>query len=767
MKKLLLSIAIIAASMCATVASHAQSAEQPLLTIGCLSDLHNEFGLINCDVDNVRLRGTITNTLNAMKEQEHIDMLILGGDYTSDCTIPETNWARVKDLLHDATVATFSVGSDYFPVLYCTGNHDYEVANFDAIPKPYNAARYYDFVMKSDLGELGPDDCFYEDADNGNLGTMRVLAAYHYRINGFDFVVLNCGRHYFKSAWDYNYSDASVEWVADKLDELYARDPDKTVFFVAHLPFPDSNSISNSNKGQSNSDLLKKTLARHPNVVFLYGHDHGSDNAFIRAKTSQRVTRYNTYGYIISAYDDTHIDGLTPGEDEVETPDITTGSFYIINKADGKYLGYDGNNAGTISAKNLSVITEYNSTDATFRFEIGLNGMGQKYLHIGSNGRFSIGDASPIYVYKVTANDGEKITAEKVSTFGPDGDYLIVGRWSDGNSYALTNTLYNPGSANQRLDSDKCALSGTTLTVGASDNVLWHFTANEPAQPTEPGIDITSGSYCIRSVADKGYLNFGTFNVQTETDPVACNITEQEVGVFNISLGQTDRYLFCGTNGRFSGNTTAFPIILYEVDDKAADSITCHKVNAFQLGKQYIVTGLRSGKTYALTNELISAGTSGQRLLSTLVSLDGNQAKVPADDGLLWEFTVLPEAAPSFFSAFMGSMREYNNSIAGAVSVSNSRVVQALMIYVYSDRIVLQMKNYGETGTLNGIDIADQPKAYTVFRPVKKDDSAPSGISSPDTDREQGPEAIYDLHGRRVRKTNNGIYIVNGEKMAY
>lgn len=764
MKKLLLCIAILAAA----IASHAQSTEQPLLTIGCLSDLHNEFGLINCDVDNVRLRGTITNTLNAMKEQEHIDMLILGGDYTSDCTIPETNWARVKDLIHDATMATFPMGSEYFPAIYCTGNHDYEVANFDAIPKPYNAARYYDFVMKSDLGELGPNDCFYEDADNGNLGTMRVLAAYHYKINGFDFVVLNCGRHYFKSAWDYNYSNESVEWVADKLDELYAKDPDKTVFFIAHLPFPDSNSISNSNKGQSNSDLLKKELARHPNVIFLYGHDHGSDNAYIRAKTSQRVTRYNSYGYIISAFDDTHIDGLTPGEDDEEAPDFTTGSFYIINKADGKYLGYDGNNAGTVSAKNLSVITEYNSADTTFRFEVGLNSMGQKYLHIGSSGRFSIGDASPIYVYKVTANDGQTITASKVATFGADGDYLIVAKWSDNNCYALTNTLYNPGSANQRLASDKCAIAGGTLTVAASDNALWRFSTDEPTvQPTEPGIDITSGSYCIRNVADKGYLNFGTFNVETETDPVACNITEQEAGVFNIGLGQTDRYLFCGTNGRFSGNTTAFPIILYEVDAKSADSITCHKASAFQLGKQYIVTGLRAGKTYAVSNELISAGTSGQRLLSVEVALDGELAKVPADDGLLWEFTVLPEAAPSFFSAFMGSMRYYNNSIEGDVSVSNSRVVQAMMIYVYSDRIVFQMKNYGETGTLNGIDIAEQPKPYTVFRSVKRDDSDPSGIASAATDKDKGPGDIYDICGRRVYNVEKGVYIVNGEKVAY
>ncbi|MDE7125603.1 MAG: metallophosphoesterase, partial [Muribaculaceae bacterium] len=356
MKKSILDFTALVVFLCASFVSGAQTTtDKPLLTIGCLSDLHNELGLINGSVDNVRLRGTITNTLNAMKEQENIDMLILGGDYTSDCTVPEQNWARVKDLIHEATQKTFPIGSDYFPVIYCTGNHDYEVANFDAIPKPYNAARYYDFVMKNDIGELPDNECFYEEAPNGNLGTMKVLAAYHYLVNGFDFVVLNCGKHYFKSAWDYNYTDESVQWVSDKLDEIYAKDPDKTVFFIAHLPFPDSNSISNSNKGISNSTKLKKTLASHPNVIFLYGHDHGSDNAYIRMKTSQRVTRYNADGNVISSFDDTHVDGLTQGsssDNGSESSEMSEGSLYVIQRANNKYLGFDGNNAATIEEKN-------------------------------------------------------------------------------------------------------------------------------------------------------------------------------------------------------------------------------------------------------------------------------------------------------------------------------------------------------------------------------------------------------------------------------
>lgn len=769
MKKLFTTIAAIASCLCGPFAADAQQVpgdDNPLLTIGCLSDLHNELGLINGSVDNVRLRGTIVNTLDAMKNDERIDMLILGGDYTSDCTIPETNWARVKDLIHDATKEAFPAGSEYFPVLYCTGNHDYEAANFDQLPKPYNAARFYDFVMKTDIGELADEECYFEDAPNGNLGTMRVLAAYHYVIHGFDFVVLNCGKNYFKSAWDYNYSDESVRWVSDKLDEIYAKDPDKTVFFIAHVPFPDSNSISNTNKGQSNSTLLKQTLARHPNVVFLYGHDHGSDNAYIRSKTSQRVTRYNTDGNVISAFDETHVDGLVQGGDSGDTKDgaeVSEGKFYVVSRADGRNLGYDGHNSATIEQKNLSTITLQNADDGAFYFEIGVNQSGQKYLHIGSGGRFSLGDPTDTYIYKVTSTEGGTISAEKVTAFDTQSDYLLVGNRS-GQYYAMSNRLYNAGSTDQRLESVAVTIAGSTLTVANDETILWGFATDESTQPEEPVGGITKGTYCVRNVGDKGYLTYGTYNAETSTDPVGCNITSSN-GVFNITLGQTDRYLYCGTGGRFSGNLAPFDIAIYEVDSKTGTTITGHKVKALSLDKQYFLTGEKSGVTYAVSSDLYKPGTSDQRMLSAEVTLDGDKAKVAADDNLLWELTTVPEAEPSFFSAFMGSMRYYNNSIEGDVSVSNSRVVQAMMIYVYSDRIVFQIKNYGESGTLNGITIAKNPEPYTVFRTVERDES--SAITTIEAERPATDGAIYDLFGRRVTNPDKGVYIVDGKKVIF
>ena len=56
MKKTLFSFAAFVVAMCATFVAGAQTSDKPLLTIGCLSDLHNQLGLINGSADNVRQR---------------------------------------------------------------------------------------------------------------------------------------------------------------------------------------------------------------------------------------------------------------------------------------------------------------------------------------------------------------------------------------------------------------------------------------------------------------------------------------------------------------------------------------------------------------------------------------------------------------------------------------------------------------------------------------------------------------------------------------
>ena len=122
--------------------------EKPLLTIGCLSDLHNQQELISCAIDSIRVRGNVLNTLAKMKADEDLDIIIMGGDYTSDATIDKAHWERIRDLMRQATRGGFKDTRALKPVLYATGNHDYEVANVDGLPKPYNAADYYPVLQK-------------------------------------------------------------------------------------------------------------------------------------------------------------------------------------------------------------------------------------------------------------------------------------------------------------------------------------------------------------------------------------------------------------------------------------------------------------------------------------------------------------------------------------------------------------------------------------------------------------------------------------------
>ena len=276
----------------------------PVLTFACLSDTHAQEGMISAgNVSDIRLRSSFVNSIDRIRESEMIDAMVLGGDYSSDVTIQETNWKRLRELMAANTVKAFPAGRTRTPVIYTVGNHDFEVANFDKLPKNYVAGDFYTYPMRHQIGYLTQEECFYEMAANALQDSVKLLAAYHYQIGGFDFVVHNCGKYFFKDAWNYRDSQTSCEWVAAKLDEI---DPDgtKTIFYINHLPLPGSRGTT-ANKALLDNNataILTQALARHPGVVYLYGHDHSSNSnmSYITDSVSQRVTEYDSNGRIIT-----------------------------------------------------------------------------------------------------------------------------------------------------------------------------------------------------------------------------------------------------------------------------------------------------------------------------------------------------------------------------------------------------------------------------------------------------------------------------------
>lgn len=491
----------------------ASGSGKPLLTIACVSDIHTQEGwLCNTswadkenayyktkEIKDLRVRESLGEAVKAL-QKENVDVLIVGGDCQSDATVDEEHWREIRRLMATSlrnvkNDAKGNPGVDDIPVLYVNGNHEYEVASTWGAngkgyynwrhTRPFNAGEYYEFPMLSDVGTLAADyDCFYEDAPNDALlttkKTMPVLAAYHYNIKGFDFVVLNCGKHLFHNANNYSYSDESVEWVASKLQQIYADDPTHTkpVFFALHIPFGDSNSVNTSeDKGMSYYDSthrLKQVLAQYPGLVMLYGHDHGQDLAYIRSKTSQRVTRYDTHGHVMATVDgiDTFDKNITTGE-PMKVTDYKGQSVYFHPYSTkqtttlgvkGTYLAASAAPQRTLAHLNtLSACTIYPEPDGAISLRLGDGSQ-----HLAFNNGFGLSSAEhlKLFLYRVDI-DGDNFTITRVQEAENDKLYLI----------ASATSVY-------RVGGTKTLPAADTYSVDTYNQFFWRAELPEAAQPS-------------------------------------------------------------------------------------------------------------------------------------------------------------------------------------------------------------------------------------------------------------------------------------------
>jgi hypothetical protein len=746
--------------------------EKPLLTLACISDIHTERSLVDCtNLEDISLRGSFTRTLARIKRDEKIDVMLLGGDNTSDATIPYANWEYTRNLIARNTRIAFPSSSST-PVLYLSGNHEYEVANWDNIPKSYNAGDYYTYPMKEDIGELSENDAFYEDADNGALGKMSLLAAYHYVIKGFDFVVLNAGKYFFQGAWDYKYSEESVQWVAEKLAEIYAENPDKTVFFAVHVPFSDSNSLREPSKGMVSSageKLLKKTLSKYPNLIMLYGHDHGGDKAYTRTKTSQRVTRYDMNGNVIATTDDTHVDGVTQdAENETEKKEV---AFYLKNRGNSQYLGYNTYNLAPVVDKTKIMFTEQGEKGYYLELDApNPSASSNSFVHIGTNGYFSGGDPSVLYLYELNA-DGS-VNAQRVNQLQVNHAYLIVGK-NGSDYYALSNETYNSGTA-QRMQRVQVTLSSDleTLTLSeASDALLWEF--EEVADEVEK---VTNAEWYVRSEVSGEYLGFNSLNLGMVPDEnvVTVEVTDVSQAAFALRVNGSGseangNYMISSSNGRFSANENKYPTYFFKVTKRDDTEIIAEKVPELEAGETYVIVAENAKdrtKLYAVTNEGYPATNSNRLVGLNVTDLDGKLVLDASQANALWKLEVArkEEVAPSFFSAFMGSMRYYYNTIdPGDMPVETPNIVQALIVYVYADRVELHMKNYNRSGTINGITVNKELAPYISYRKV----DVPTSIQDVQLkDVYTEGKSSYDLLGRKgVNAPSGTIRIINGKKV--
>lgn len=477
------------------------NAEEPLLTIGCLTDFHIEGQFLNYanpgQTDGVKLRQTTLKAIEGMK-QEGVDMMLLGGDYTSLTTVDKTNWSRAQQLLVDTIRSVFG-DRQYRPAVYVTGNHEYQAPGDTGnkwykgaagSSKSWNSGDYYSWPMKQDIGELADDECFYETA-----GGMSLLAAFHYSILGVDVVALNTASCFFSNASSYSYTMNSAKWCVNRIDALYADDPDRTVFFVIHVPFNDSNSLSSGKgiKGESGvPDYLKKGLARHPGLIMLYGHDHGGNNAMIQSKTSQRVTRYDADGNKIATNDSLHVDGTMPGDTYV-SPSAEPFSPYLClkNLGNGKYIGKDDDDHGddALNGSYLNMMSIPHPVTVTRSGVLFPHNGNTYYLQSNSSGNFSAKTSSAqSYIYNVEESElyAKSITGNLVSDI-TEGNYYIITQ----NGFALGNSK-NTDSNYRRVTGVKpsgYSAGASSVVINTTDNYAYIYKCEKVTEQPKPVLE--------------------------------------------------------------------------------------------------------------------------------------------------------------------------------------------------------------------------------------------------------------------------------------
>lgn len=312
-----------------------------ILTAFGFTDIHNQASML--DYPTTVRSSLITACDRAVAEFGKADVALNGGDNISDyphwnksCALPKKNFLDIKRKMHAVTANTAKGGK----VLYVSGNNDMILGDIGTEENPpYNTTDFYD-VMNEAFGEL-PDDeklVAYSDTKPGET----YWNAFHYEVNGVDFIGVNIDPNTAFDTHEGCYTDETLLWVKNKLDEI---DPDgvKPVFLIGHLSAiyyycgkDLEETLINGNVG-----LFYDIFKGHKNAFYLYGHIHGergvykdySSGAVLHIKDGKpldaNLNREDSKGVGEYDYSFVHMGGLRP--------------FKAENFRDDGLEGYGGN----------------------------------------------------------------------------------------------------------------------------------------------------------------------------------------------------------------------------------------------------------------------------------------------------------------------------------------------------------------------------------------------------------------------------------------
>ncbi len=253
---------------------------EKILTGFCFTDIHNQQSML--DYPTTLRKSLIRAKELAMEEFGLADIALVGGDNISDyphwnrsCALPKKNFLDIKQKMHECISESVSTGK----VLYVSGNNDMILGDIGTEEnEPYNTTDFYD-LMDGAFGELPEHERLVLVSEK--KPRERYWGAFHYVVNGIDFIGINIDPDTAFNSHEGYYNDETLIWVKDKLNEI---DPNGTqpVFVVGHLSAGYYFTGGNLSETMINGDraLFYDVFRGHRNAFYLYGHVHGESACY-------------------------------------------------------------------------------------------------------------------------------------------------------------------------------------------------------------------------------------------------------------------------------------------------------------------------------------------------------------------------------------------------------------------------------------------------------------------------------------------------------
>lgn len=246
-------------------------------------------------------------------------------------------------------------------------------------------------------------------------------------------------------------------------------------------------------------------------------------------------------------------------------PTVWAESYFIKNESTSKYLGID---------TNLSIVDEENAKECTFTsvsnaFKIGID---NGYIHIGSSGRYSKGDANDVFIYKVNGNVATKVT--DLGSIESEQEYLFVAV-KDSKNYAVKAENYSSNSGRR--------LVGTEVTI--SDDKINSFTDYEKWK-----IISVNNVENVYLKSDETFLGFDNTDINMLSTPYAMYIENMSPYQYKIKSNETrTRGINSASNGYLSkvdnNETNIRPFRFYKVTSNNGTQLQATLADKVEGGK--------------------------------------------------------------------------------------------------------------------------------------------------------------------------------------